>query len=246
MYQPRSYRNWVNNRDLFTFNVMVEETDCYISTAVNLESKARKSILKYRSILKKYISSHPLFLTTLKPIVVETDAPRIVKAMAEAGEEAAVGPMAAVAGAIAHFVGEELAAYSREVIIENGGDIYLRSLKDRLIGIYAGKSPLSGKIGLEIPARNTPAGISTSSGTVGHSLSFGKADAVVVLAETAIISDAVATAIGNMIIQAADIPLGIDRVKKMPAVKGIVIIKDEQLGVWGDLRLCRTGLVEGP
>ena len=124
MYQPRTYRNWVKNKDLITFNVIVEETDCYISATTNLESKARKSILKYRAILKKYISSHPLFLTTLEPFPVEPDAPLIVKAMAEAGEKASVGPMAAVAGAIAHFVGEELARYSPEIIIENGGDIY--------------------------------------------------------------------------------------------------------------------------
>jgi uncharacterized protein len=243
MYQPRHYRNWVNQRDLFTFNVICEETDCHISAATNLESKARKSILKYRSILKKYIAAHPLFLTTLQPISVAAEAPQIVKAMAAAGEAAGVGPMAAVAGAIAFYTGEELSAYSSEVIIENGGDIYLRSLKERLIGIYAGRSPLSGKIGLEIPAGTAPLGISTSSGTVGHSLSFGKADAVVVLADTAVTSDAVATAIGNLIIQSADIPLGIERAQKMAGVTGIIIIKEEQLGVWGDIRLRSTNIV---
>jgi uncharacterized protein len=240
MYQPRTYRNWVNHKDLVTFNVIVEESDCYISASRNLESKARKSILKYRAILKKYISSHPLFLTTLKPIPVETNAPLIVKSMAEAGEKSSVGPMAAVAGAIAHFVGEELCQFSKEVIIENGGDIYLRSLKDRLIGIYAGKSPLSGKVGLEISAADTPLGISTSSGTVGHSLSFGKADAVVILADTAVMADAAATAIGNLIIQAEDIPPGIEQAQKIDGIRGIVIIKDEEMGVWGSIKLCRT------
>ncbi len=240
MYQPRTYRNWVNNKDLVTFNVIVEESDCYISASSNLESKARKLILKYRSILKKYISIHPLFLTTLKPIPIETGAPQIIRSMAESAEIASVGPMAAVAGAIAHFVGQELAEFSDEVIIENGGDIYLRSLKDRLIGIYAGKSPLSGKIGLTIPGKETPLGVSTSSGTVGHSLSFGKADAVVVLAGTAVISDAVATAIGNLVIQSSDIPEGIEQARKMASVRGIVIIKDEEMGAWGDIKLCRT------
>jgi ApbE superfamily uncharacterized protein (UPF0280 family) len=239
MYQPRTYRNWVKNKDLISFNVIVEETDCYISATAHLESKARKSILKYRSILKKYISTHPLFLTTLEPLPVETDAPIIVKAMAEAGETALVGPMAAVAGAIAHFVGEELSRFSPEIIIENGGDIYLRSLKSRLIGIYAGKSPLSGKIGLEIQGKETPLGISTSSGTVGHSLSFGKADAVVVLADTATLSDAAATAIGNLILTDADIPKGIEHAQSTPGVRGIVIIKDEDLGLWGSLKLKR-------
>ena len=121
MYQPRTYRNWVRHKDLVSFNVRVEETDCYCSASLNLEAKARKLILKYRNILKKYIAGHPLFLTTLEPLTVEQDAPLIVKAMAGDGEKAGVGPMAAVAGAIAHFVGEELSRFSADMIIENGG-----------------------------------------------------------------------------------------------------------------------------
>jgi uncharacterized protein len=243
MYQPRTYRNWVKNKDLVSFNVIVEETDCYISASSNLEGKARRLIHKYRSQLKKYIVSHPLFLTTLEPFTPEEGAPLIVKTMCKAAVQATVGPMAAVAGAVAQFTGEELAAYSQDVIIENGGDIYLRSTRDRLIGIYAGESSLSGKIGIAIAARDTPMGISTSSGTVGHSLSFGKADAVVVLAETSVLSDAVATAIGNMIISPADIPAGIERTRKIDGVHGIVIIKGDEMGVWGAIRLQRTEMV---
>jgi uncharacterized protein len=240
VYQPRTYRNWVKQEDLVTFNVMVEETDCYFSASHNLAAKARKFILKYRNILEKYISAHPLFLTSLEPLIVEPDAPLIVKAMAEAGEKSGVGPMAAVAGAIAHFTGEELFRFSPDLIIENGGDIYLRSTRERIIGIYAGNSPLSGKIGLEIAAKDTPLGISTSSGTVGHSLSFGKADAVVILANTAILSDAAATAIGNLIITSLDIPLGIEKAQSIPGIRGILIIKDEKMGVWGNIKVCHT------
>jgi uncharacterized protein len=240
MYQPRTYRNWVKNTDLVTFNVVIEETDCYISAATNLESKARRLILKYRTSLKKYISSHPLFLTTLEPFPVESGAPIIIKAMAEAGRKASVGPMAAVAGAIAHFAGEELAKFSPEIIIENGGDIYLRSQKDRTIGIFAGRSPLSGKIGLDVSGSETPLGISTSSGTVGHSLSFGKADAVVVVADDAVLSDAVATGIGNLVLTAADIAPAIEHARGIPGVRGIVIIKDENMGIGGKVKICRT------
>jgi ApbE superfamily uncharacterized protein (UPF0280 family) len=240
MYQPRTYRNWVKNKDLVTFNVIVEETDCYFSATTNLAAKARKSIFKYRAMLKKYISSNPLFLTTLEPFSVEKDAPMIVKAMAEASTKACVGPMAAVAGAIAQFVGADLANYSTDIIVENGGDIYLNSRQNRFIGIYAGQSPLSGKIGLEIAAGDTPLGISTSSGTVGHSLSFGKADAVVILAENAILSDAVATAVGNLIMTAQDFSKGIETAQKIPGVTGILIIKDEDLAAWGAIKLIRT------
>ena len=240
MYQPRTYRHWVKHKDLISFAVLVEETDCYISATHNLQSKARKLIIKHRETLKKFITEHPLFLTTLEPFPVDDSSPHIVKAMCQASAKVGVGPMASVAGAIAEFVGNELIAFSPEIIIENGGDIFLKSLKDRLVGIYAGSSPFTGKLGLEIDGRNTPLGISTSSGTVGHSLSFGKADAVVVLAETAILSDAAATAIGNLIIQASDIPKGIEFAKGVDGLKGIVIIKDDNIGVWGDIKLCKT------
>ncbi|GAG89833.1 unnamed protein product, partial [marine sediment metagenome] len=111
------------------------------------------------------------FLTSLEPLFVSDNAPRIVKSMSEAAKRVGTGPMASVAGAIAEFVGNELLAFSPEIILENGGDIFLKSSKKRLIGIYAGKSPLTGKIGLEINGDDTPLGICTSSGTVGHSLS---------------------------------------------------------------------------
>lgn len=241
MYQPRTYRSWVKNTDLVSFEVMVEETDCYISATRNLQNKARKLILKHREILKKFIAEHPLFLTTLEPFPVAADAPQIVKAMCQATARVGVGPMASVAGAIAEFVGNELSAFSSELIIENGGDIFLKSLKSRLVGVYAGdSSPFTGKIALEIKGQQKPIGISTSSGTVGHSLSFGKADAVVVVAESATLSDAAATAIGNLIIGASDFPKGIEFAQKIDGLKGIVLIKGEQIGLWGDLKLCKT------
>jgi uncharacterized protein len=244
MYQPRVYRNWVKNSDLVSFNVIVEETDCYISALSNLESKARKAIIKYRSILKKYIGTHPLFLTTLEPFQAEADAPLIIKAMSDAGIKAGVGPMASVAGAVAQFAAKELNRFSEELIIENGGDIFLKSRRERLIGIYAGNSPLSGKIGIETNGDSQAIGISTSSGTVGHSLSFGKADAVVVVAETAILSDAVATAIANLFFTPDDMSNCLKKAQGIEGVKGIVIIKDENAGFWGEIKLRNTRFEE--
>jgi ApbE superfamily uncharacterized protein (UPF0280 family) len=240
MYQPRTYRHWVKDKDLVSFNVVVKETDLYIRATTNLKRKTFRLVLKYRDALERYIERHPSFLTSLEPIAVEDDAPRIVSEMAEAATKAGVGPMAAVAGAIAEFVGSQLLAFSPEIIIENGGDIYLRSQKERLIGIYAGKSPLTGKIALEINGQDTPMGICTSSGTVGHSLSFGKADAAIVLSPSATLADAAATAIGNLIIQPSDIPAGIELAQSINGLKGVVIIKDDKMGLWGEVNICPT------
>lgn len=244
VYEPRTYRHWVKDKDLVSFNVVVKETDLHIRARTNLKRKALKLVLKYRDLLERYIERHPSFLTSLEPVAVGDDAPRIVTEMAEAATKAGVGPMAAVAGAIAEFVGSELLAFSPEIIIENGGDIYLNSLEKRVIGIYAGKSPLTGKLALEVSGQDMPMGICTSSGTVGHSLSFGKADAVVVLSPSATLADAAATAIANMIIQPSDIPNGIEFAQNIDGLKGVVIIQDEHIGVWGEVKLCQMS-VEG-
>lgn len=240
MYEPRTYRHWVRSKDLISFNVTAKETDLYIRASRNLKTKALKLVLKYRDTLERYIERHPSFLTSLEPIPISEDAPHIVKSMSESARKAGVGPMASVAGAIAEFVGTELLAFSPEVIVENGGDIFLKSLKRRIINIYAGKSPLSGKIGLEIEADETPMGICTSSGTVGHSLSYGKADAVVVLSQSPTLADAAATAIGNLIKQPNDIPSGIEFAKGIEGIKGLLVIKDDKVGLWGEVKICQT------
>ena len=239
MYQPRTYRHWVQGQGLVSFNVVVKETDLYIRASSDLKSIARKLVLKYRNILEAYIKQQPSFATSLVPLPVAEDAPHIIEEMAAATSRVGVGPMASVAGAIAQFVGEELLEYSQELIIENGGDIYLKSLSQRTVGIYAGKSPLSGKIGLEIKAEETPLAVCTSSGTVGHSLSFGNADAVVAVSKSAILADAAATAIGNIIHQPDDIQAGIDFAKNTKGLLGAIIIKDDKIGIWGKLTMCQ-------
>jgi len=238
MYEPRHYRHWVKDEGLVSFNVAVKETDLYIRTSSNLRRKAHKLVLKYRSMLEEYIKRNPAFLTSFEPLTVGEDAPLIVREMARATSRVGVGPMAAVAGAMAEFVGNDLLAFSPEVIVENGGDIFLKSLKKRMIGIYAGKAPLTGRIGLEINGEDTPLGICTSSGTVGHSLSYGKADAVIVLSPSATLADAAATAIGNLIAQPDDIPNGIEMAKGIEGLRGVVIIKDDKMGLCGEVKIC--------
>jgi ApbE superfamily uncharacterized protein (UPF0280 family) len=150
--------------------------------------------------------------------------------------------MAAVAGAIAEQVGAELCPLSREVIVENGGDIFMKTRKARAIGVYAGdSSPFTGRIALEIPPAETPLGICTSSGTVGHSLSFGCSDACIVVSRSASLADAAATAIGNRIQRSADISPAVDFARTVDGIAGVVVIKDDRIGFWGELRIVPVG-----
>lgn len=238
MHQPRTYRHWIKDKDLVSFQATVEETDLYIRAQKPLKQEALTAIHECRASLERYIELHPLFLTSLEPIPIADNACELVRKMAEAAEKMGVGPMAAVAGAIAEGVGCNLMTFSEEVIVENGGDIFLNIVKPRRVGVYAGKSPFTGKIALLIEPEEAPLGICTSSGTVGHSLSFGTADAVIVLSPSTALADAAATAIGNLIEGASDIPKGIEFAQGVEGLKGVVIIKDDKIGVWGQVRIC--------
>lgn len=231
------YRLGIKDTDLVSFKVVVEQTNLYIRAEHNLRDKALRSATKHRRSLERYIEHHPLFLTTLESYPVEQTAPAIIKEMAMASKVANIGPMSAVAGAIAEAVGKDLLPFSPEIIVENGGDIFLKTSKKRLVGIYAGKSPFTGRIALEIKPQETPLGICTSSATIGHSLSLGCADAVVTLSPSTPFADAMATAIGNMVKSIDDIPQAIEKAKDIPGLYGIIIIKDDKIGIWGKVRI---------
>jgi ApbE superfamily uncharacterized protein (UPF0280 family) len=147
--------------------------------------------------------------------------------------------MAAVAGAVAEFVGRKLLEHCRQVIVENGGDIFIKTKKRRRVGIYAGNSPLSERIALEIEPQNTPLGICCSAGTFGHSQSLGEADAVVILSPSASLADAAATAVGNIVKDDDSIGKGLEFLEKFPLVRGGIIIKDKKMGVWGQVKIVR-------
>jgi ApbE superfamily uncharacterized protein (UPF0280 family) len=82
-----------------------------------------------------------------------------------------------------------------------------------------------------------PLALCTSSGTVGPSLSYGKADAVTVRARSAALADAAATALGNRVSRASDIQGAIRQAQSIEGLGGIIIIKDDQVGAWGEMEL---------
>lgn len=237
MYEPRTYRKKMFAKGLVSFQVVIKETDLHVSACRKLMRETETAVRKYRKDLEDFIAKQPVFRTTLKPFDVPETAPDIVKHMAEAAKRVDVGPMAAVAGAISEYVGKELLKFSSEVIVENGGDIFVHTLKPRKIAIFAGNSPLSDKVGLEILPEQSPLGICTSAGTVGHSLSFGSADAVVVLSKDTTLADAAATAIGNRIHKVEDIEKALEFGKAIKDILGVVIVKDDQIGAWGEIKL---------
>lgn len=242
MYEPRFYREWQKEDDLLSFQVQEGETDLWIGTKKNLYKEARDSVLKYRKQISSWISDNQTFLSSMVPIPQPSVfCPPIIREMIRTSTLGGVGPMATVAGAIAEFVGRDLSPDSDELIIENGGDIYLISKKERIVGIYAGdNSPFTGKLGLRIKPENTPLGICASSGKIGHSISLGQSDIVITISPSTPLADAAATAVGNLIHSERDIQSGIDFAQKIKGLRGIVLIKDDKMGIWGDIDLTPT------
>ena len=238
-YIERTYRRTASP-DLVTFEVKVMQTDLLIAAERDLSAEAAKIVRACRSDLEAYIARDPGFKEALTPYPLQPDAPEIARAMADAAALAGVGPMAAVAGAIAERVGRGLAPYSTEVIVENGGDIWLQGRRERTVGVFAGESPFTGKLAVRVEGSVLPGAICTSSGTVGPSLSFGKADAAIALAGTGALADAAATAIGNAARSADDIPKAIELAQRIPGVLGAVVIIGERLGAWGQVELVRA------
>ncbi|MEW6595320.1 MAG: UPF0280 family protein [Thermodesulfobacteriota bacterium] len=240
-YRRRDYRRQVSAGNLAAFSVQVRETDLQILACRDLTAEASAAVLRCRCQIEGYLAGHPAFLPALTPLPDDPLAPPIVREMLRAALLAGVGPMAAVAGAVAEAVGRVLLACDgvREASVENGGDIFLARREECVVAIFAGASPLSSRVGLRISPGRMPLGICTSSGTVGHSLSFGTADAVTVLAASTALADAAATRIGNEVRSVRDLDRALAVGRGIAGVEGLVVIKDDQLGAWGEVELVR-------
>ena len=240
MFENRdTYRRCHKKQGLTPFTITVKETNLNIQAERNLRDEAVRAALTFRNQIEAHIEHHPEFAVSLTPLPDPGPAPTIITEMTAAAQIAGVGPMAAVAGAMAEFTGRQLLKLSKELVVENGGDIFVQSQTDMVFTIYAGNSPLSMRTAIQVKQQNSPFAMCTSSGTLGHSKSFGKADAASVLADSCTLADAAATALGNRVHRAKDIESAMAEGRAMKGVRGIIIILGKQIGPWGDLKLVR-------
>jgi ApbE superfamily uncharacterized protein (UPF0280 family) len=236
-YRERIYRNLIHPDQLVTYNVKIEESDLLISSDSDLSAPAFKSLARHRHAIEMYINTHPRFLKSLVPLPRDPFAPPIVREMLNKSIICGVGPMAAIAGAVAEFVGNDLRNASKNLIVENGGDIYLQSERKLTVSVFAGDSPLSYKVNFVIRPEQTPLGICTSSATVGPSLSFGIADAVCVISKSAVLADAAASSIGNKVKSRENIKSALNFGMSIEGIEGVLIIVQNEMGVKGRIEL---------
>ena len=243
-YKERTYRSRFSDDERRWFCVKFLESDLWIgvdsgSYRASMEADTYAMLVELRRSMDAYLLMDPAYKAALTPYDAGLEAPTILKEMSRVSHKTGIGPMSAVAGAVAKHVAEFLG--TKEVIVENGGDIYAQACSDMDISVFAGQSPLSEKIGLHIPAADFPLGICTSSGTVGPSLSLGRADAVMIVCKDVMLADSYATAMANRIKSVNDLQPVIDRISAIPEILGAIAVKDDRMAITGqfELRLFR-------
>lgn len=230
----RTYRKLFAGK-LTYFRVKKEQSDLAVGAHRLLDAEALEALLRARECIEAEIARNPDFLTSFAPLAPVPGAAEPAGGMYAAAQAAHVGPMAAVAGAVAQYVGRALLRLSKEVIVENGGDIYIASETERLVALYAGRSPLSMQVALKVPPGEW--GVCTSAGRVGPSVSYGQADAAVILSKDAPLADAAATALGNALKSECDIQRALDFAMTIPGVLGAVAVMGDKLGASGQVEL---------
>ena len=236
------------SRELTTFTVTVKETNLFIQAEADFTKVAEDTVFSLRHNLESYIKTRPEFLTSLKPIDGDPSAPKIVKEMIEDSRSAGTGPMAAVAGAIAERVahaisdaadaGDRRGGSGKDVIVENGGDVFMLTTGERVIGLHGGDSLFG--LGIRVSAHQlgiSGIGISSSSAVLGESLSLGSCDLATVVAKRGALSDTAATALGNRVKNVKDIEDALGEIVDIPDVIGGLVIINGKMGVKGEITL---------
>ncbi|WP_321286594.1 UPF0280 family protein [uncultured Sunxiuqinia sp.] len=244
IFEPKTYRNSFSKERFQSFVITCNDSDLWIgvdpiSYKDEMSAVALKKLRAIQDALKIYIANDSFLKKSLKPCKVQENAPDFVRSMVEAAEKAGVGPMAAVSGMYSELIGKELMEnFSiNELVVVNGGDIYMRLQKSLVMNVFAGESPLSGMVGLEIDAEQTPMGICTFAQTEQTPLNFGKADAVIIACKDAVLADAFTTGFGNLIKKPSDVEKVLKRTEHFEEIISAVLICDDQIGIRGEFEI---------
>jgi ApbE superfamily uncharacterized protein (UPF0280 family) len=223
MKTKRTYRTFTH-KDA-TYRIFCEAYDAVVA-----------EIIRQRRVLEDYIALHPDFGHSFEPLEPLDHAPPIAQRMAWAARLTAVGPMAAVAGAMAQWAAEAgLKAGAREAIVDNGGDIYLCVVEPVIIGLDSGGAELADRLAFSLKADDTPIAMCSSSGRMGHSTSLGQCDLATVVSKDAALADAAATRAANLVQCVQDVDAALEQISTIEGVDGVLIVKDARVGLAGQL-----------
>lgn len=224
----------------FQEHFVVEESDCTVVT--NYEpaiKKAMTQLVQDRAILKFFVKNNPVWQNSFVPMHTKDPAP-IIELMEESAEICDVGPMAAVAGALADRMQMVMLEnkHVQVAVVEDGGEIAINSAEDIVIALYVLSNSLKAKLGFKFAGGSTAVGLGTSSGQFGHSISLGEADTATIFAKNAALADAAATKICNAVKgedHEKSILKGLDLADKIDGLYGVFITRGKFIGKKGKI-----------
>ena len=242
IYRPRLYRGTMNRDRFRFFATSHHESDLltgvpHRSYRPEMEAAALDELVCLRRLLEHHAAGHPRFLDSHEPLDLQEGLQEELRTMYLCAQETGTGPMSSVAGLFSDRAGKRLEEqfHLEEVVVENGGDLYIRNAEPLVSVIHAGRSPLSDRVGFLVPPGSW--GVCTSSGTIGHSFSYGKADAVTVIAADAPLADAWATALCNRVSSPGDIEPLLEEVSGIPSILGCAVIVGDRIGIRGEFEV---------
>ena len=262
MYQSRSYRKAMGSSRFSSITFAVGESDLWIGYAPQtidakaLATEGSRIVRKLRNEILNY--PDPSFLSSFVPLEeegqkeaisnkkkkgyeneIDSEHSSFIASMLNAANLSGTGPMASVAGAIAQEVGSALKKRFalEEIVVENGGDLYIDVLKPLPVTLYAGDNSLSGKVAIVVESQHCPLGVCTSSAKVGHSHSFGAADAVMVACHDAALADAYATSFCNIVREEADVQKVTELMNDKAEILSALVLLDTKLALCGQLEV---------
>ncbi len=259
----RSYRSALQEREgERAFQLVLGESDVRIMAGLaqggseacyeTLRQEMLVTLGQLRADIQSWARLYPDFQHSLAPLALPSQGrhmPEIVRRMYVGAERAGVGPFAAVAGTVSHMLAEAHAHKAPDLIIENGGDVYMYSTKDRTVALLASpqgqedqkpeqeQKQGGASLGLHFKAEDFPLALCASSATIGHSLSLGTGELAVVRARDGALADAVATALGNRLRGAQTVQSALDFAQNIAGVEGLFVQCDDALGIWGNMEL---------
>lgn len=214
--------------------VEIAETAATIAAEGRFVEAAVDAIKAARREVERQVRRDPFFLATLEPCTPADAAPTVAR-MCAAAALAGVGPMAAVAGAVAQAGLEAMVAQGcTHGWVDNGGDVAL--VLDTPVTMEVFHEPgARTAFGLRLEPAECMFGVCTSSGRLGHSISLGDADVTVAIADSAVLADALATAIGNRVRGRESLAACFDPFKGVPGMVGGLAMFDGEVAVHGRL-----------
>ena len=186
-----------------------------------------------RAGISDRISRDPFFGMTYSPCRPLPGDSVPVRRMCAASVSAGVGPMAAVAGAVASHVLEGLRGLGcTHAVIDNGGDVAV--LPGRPVVVRILPDPGSEPAGLLVEPGEA-VGICSSSGMNGHSVSLGGSDVCTVVSPDPVLADACATLLGNLVSSRDDLSGAVEEVAAVDGVSGCIACIGGETAVCGDI-----------